>query len=165
MQSYYLHHSRESRTKLLVYLSTVEGAEARLPTRLAKIPPHFSVLADRRFYHGSILYHNFNAMICPHFLNSRNQFSSGEVQVEIPLCRLRYTSEVGFAMFALEEGAANEISYQIFRIVHHILHWAYANINIHQPLRKPVDYDTYPLIDEAFDPLQYVIVSLWFNSF
>ncbi|KAJ1404197.1 hypothetical protein B484DRAFT_470130 [Ochromonadaceae sp. CCMP2298] len=159
MLAYYLHETRATRTRMQGYLHPTDAfpAAIRLPTRLGKLPPGYKMLADRGFYHNSIYYPNLNGVICPHFLQGRSQFSSGEIQADIPLCRLRYTSEVGFALFALEEGAADEISYHKFRIVHHIVHWAYSNINLHQPLRKPPTYDTFPCKDESFDELEYTV--------
>jgi hypothetical protein len=153
MLSFYLHHTRELRHKHTLYLSGQSLESVLLPTRLGKLFAGLKMLADRFFFYNSIYYPNLNGVLCPHFLSSRSQFTSGEVQVDIPLCRMRYTSEVGFALFALEEGAADEITYHKFRIVHHIVHWAYANINLHQPLRKPPTYDSFPLLDSTFNIL------------
>ncbi|KAJ1432455.1 hypothetical protein B484DRAFT_462108 [Ochromonadaceae sp. CCMP2298] len=94
--AYYLHHTRDLLASMVRFLShpTDPGPEVRLPTRLGKVPPWYKFLADRGLFKHSVLYPNLNGVLCPHFIQGRSQFRSGEVEAYIPLCRLRYTSEM-----------------------------------------------------------------------
>lgn len=83
------------RTDMLLHLNGEAGQNMPqyLLTRLAKIPPGLTVLADRGFYFDEPSYPNVNAQVTSHFLTCREQTESDEVSRDLTTCRLRWSSD------------------------------------------------------------------------
>ena len=130
------------RADMLSLLNGEAGDKASplLMTRLAKIPPGFTVLADRGFYFDAPSYPNVNAQITPHFLTSREQFESNEVSRDLITCRLRWSSEAIFSRVTDHEVLTDVVPYSHFSILTSAIHWGHAHANLMQPFNSPVNY-------------------------
>lgn len=114
-----------------------------VPTRLTKVPPGYSVLADRGFVFDSVKYPNLNSMVTPHFLGGREQFTKGEIEIDRGVCTLRYTSEAVFSHIFNEKTLKDSIPYGLFSILNDAWDCGHAIANLNQPLRKPENWDAY----------------------
>jgi hypothetical protein len=101
-----------------------------------KVPPGYRGLGDRGFHNTSRYYDNVNPVLTPAFLSGRLQFTADEVQSDHATCKLRYTCEVAYSRVTNEAALKDSIPYSRFSILHHIIHWGHANINLGQPLQK-----------------------------
>ena len=140
--SYYLQFMHTLRADMLLHLKGEAGQNMPpyLLTRLAKIPPGFTVLADRGFYFDAPSYPNVNAQITPHFLTSREQFESDEVSRDLITCRLRWSSEAIFSRVTDHEILTDVVPYSHFSILASAIHWGHAHANLMQPFNSPVNY-------------------------
>ena len=109
-------------------------------TRLAKIPPGYTVLVDRGFYFDAPSYPNVNAQITPHFLTSREQFESDEVSRDSITCRLRWSSEAIFSRVTDHEVLTDVVLFSHFSILASAIHWRHSHANLMQPFNSPVNY-------------------------
>ena len=144
--SYYLHHTTELREQMLLRLTGVVDNNLQpliLHTNLAKLPPGYSVLADRGFANDAPKYPHLNPHITPHFLAKRQQFTKGEVEIDRGVCTLRYTSEVVFAHIFNENTLKDSVRFGLFSILNDSWDWGHASANLLQPLRKPANWDAY----------------------
>ena len=117
-----------------------ENVPPYLMTRLAKIPPGYTVLVDRGFYFDAPSYPNVNAQITPHFLTSREQFESDEVSRDSITCRLRWSSEAIFSRVTDHEVLTDVVLFSHFSILASAIHWGHAHANLMQPFNSPVNY-------------------------
>jgi hypothetical protein len=142
--SYYLYETVAFRAAMLDYYHNPACIHEVLhPTRLAKYPPGTLILADRGFYLHTMLYTNMNGHITPYFMAGRSQFTADESLADLLACRLRYTNEVGFARVTQEGMLRDTIAYEYFPVIHHVVNWAFANVNLSAPLRNPAGYCDY----------------------
>mmetsp|Transcript_2942 Transcript_2942/g.5000 ORF Transcript_2942/g.5000 Transcript_2942/m.5000 type:complete len:493 (+) Transcript_2942:257-1735(+) len=154
--SYYLSHTRGRRNSLWLYLNGM-GPEVRLPTRLEKMPLHYAIVGDQGFAKDSIYYPNVNAVITPDLPLGVPQRFVDTVMLDFDLSRKRYKNGIGVVPFVQDELESDEMRHQLARILHHVVHSEYANINLHQPLRSPPDWDSYLSDEDAIpaDDSQY----------
>jgi hypothetical protein len=140
--SYYLEFMNDLRTDMMSHLNGDAGDKEAplLMTRLAKIPPGFTVLADRGFYFDAPSYPNVNAQITPHFLTSREQFESDEISRDLITCRLRWSSEAIFSRVTDHEVLTDVIPFSHLSILASAIHWGHAHANLMQPFNSPVNY-------------------------
>ena len=140
--SYYLDFMHGIKADMLSHLNGEAGDKAPplLMMRLAKIPPGFTVLADRGFYFDAPSYPNVNAQITPHFLTSREQFESDEVSRDLITCRLRWSSEAIFSRVTDHEVLTDVVPYSHLSILTSAIHWGHARANLMQPFNSPVNY-------------------------
>ena len=144
--SYYLYHTRDIPHQMWLRLTgQVDNATDPLnvPTRLAKLPPGYSVLADRGFAHDAPKYPFLNPHITPHFLARRKQFTKGEIEIDRGVCTLRYTSEVVFSHVFDENTLKDAVPSGLFSILGDSWDWGHAAANFNQPLRPPADWEQY----------------------
>lgn len=114
-----------------------------LKTRLAKFLPQYGMLTDRGFAKDAPKYPNFNPHITPKFLMKRAQFSLGELEGDMKVCTLRYTSEAIFSHVFDEECLKDVVPYSFLNTLEDSWNWGHAAANFMLPLRNPKDWDEY----------------------
>ena len=148
--SFYLHESTPYRSNLLKYFANPEDAilltdfaTSICPSRLAKFPTGWIILADRGFSKDAYLYPNMNRHITPTFLAHQSQFTSGEISRDRVICEHRYTCEVVFSRFNDVMCLRDVVPYQFNNIMTDAVHWGFAHNNLQQPLKNPAGYVEY----------------------
>ena len=99
-----------------------------------KLPAGWSLLADRGFWKTARFYPKCNPQLTPKFLKRRLQFTEEEVCIDMVLCKLRYTCEVGFARVTTIKGLRDRIAFPFFVDVDAMNHWGHAMVNLMKPL-------------------------------
>jgi len=102
--------------------------------RFKNFPAGWDMLADRGFAGTERSYPNMNRQRTPNFLKKRKQFAEGEVMIDMVLCKLRYTCEVGFARVTSMKSLKDRISFWFFNDLDSINHWGHAMVNLMKPL-------------------------------
>jgi hypothetical protein len=115
----------------------------RKRTRLAQIPATSAVGADKGYVRHAILWPNMNRHVLPHFLGKRQQFYQEELEEDINIKVRRYISEVVFSRGQTQRILQGVISYGDFAILDDIVSYALGCCNLFQPLKKPMDWESY----------------------
>lgn len=102
--------------------------------RFDHCPPGWEMLADKGFAGTARFYANLSPQRTPHFLGKRSQFTSGEVQDDLVICRLRYTCEVIFSRVANDRCLQDRIRFEFFPLLDYALHWGHAHNNLMKQL-------------------------------
>tara|TARA_B100000513_G_scaffold11683_1_gene4869 strand:+ start:984 stop:3107 length:2124 start_codon:yes stop_codon:yes gene_type:complete len=146
MLSYYLHCFEKWRLDLLNAIN--EGSFVVLtnfcPTRLSKFPVGWVVLADRGFAYDALKYPNFNIHVTPAFVNKRSQFTYEELQKDLKVCQLRYTSETHFSRCTEVKMLQDIVPWDFFSILQPSNDFCNGRSNLlHLPLQAPENWDEY----------------------
>jgi hypothetical protein len=146
MLSYNLKKTVEARRKLREGLEnpTPPGSvQYRLPVRLARFAPNTALLTDRGYTKFAHLYPNLNAHITPTFLEGRAQFDYEDMQRDVPIKKLRYTSEVVFSRMQQTKLLQGTIKFNDYVVFDSVISYAAGLSNLTMPLREPRDWKNY----------------------
>ena len=141
--SYYIDKNRELIKAMKDYLTGQQNNPVRLGTLFSKFAVGTDVLADRGFVFITLSLPHANKCVTPAMRNGRAQFTYGELTKDMKTCMLRYGIEVSYSRVATEESLSGEIRYALFKYLPHLVDWAHANTNLHQPLQNPTDWYEY----------------------
>jgi hypothetical protein len=141
--SYYLDRTSATRKQMLLQLSGRQNNQLILNTGLAKFLKKYGMLTDRGFANDAAKYPNFNPHVTPKFLKKRTQFVMSELQDDLKVCTLRYTSEAVFSHVFDEESLKDVVPYSYLNTLEDSWNWGHAAANFMQPLRNPKDWNSY----------------------
>ena len=104
----------------------------QIPTRLAKIPPGYKILADQGFDGDNLSYPNFNYVITPVFLtkNKDGQFSMDDLKRDRNKSELRYTCKVVYTGVVSEKVLRGVIPNHVTAHIDHANSWAHGHSNL-----------------------------------
>ena len=105
-------------------------------SRLKKFPGGWGILADRGFARHQRIYPNWNRHYTPAFISGRKQFSYGELETDIRVCQLRYTSEVVYSRVTDETCLTDTVRRGLWPIMDAAWDWGHANGNLLRTLQK-----------------------------
>ena len=145
--SAYLHMTSEYRLDLLCHmgspLASSHNQNGRaLPNvwhRLAKIPKHICMLADKGFAKTDRFYPFLVRIKTPPVMRGRHvkQHTTAELNDKAELCRLRYTCEVVFSRVVILDSMKDIIPYHNMHAIPAAVEWGHAQSNLLLPLRLP----------------------------
>ena len=154
--SYYLRYTRNERAKLLQLLKDETTEWIYIEVGTSKIPPGWYLLADRGFADDTMKYKNLNSILSPCFLEGRKQFTIEEIKKDIPLCKLRYSSECIFSRVTDLKICSDIVAVNNFSIFNEAVSWGHARNNLQQPYYAPSNYWDYILEERGQEFLQYL---------
>ena len=143
MFAFYLFFTKADRSTLLELLRDERNELICIVTGTSKIPAGWYILSDRGFADDTAKYRNLNPILCPTFLDGRLQFTYDDLKKDIPLCKLRYSSECIFSRvtdIAICSGTIPVVNFEIFNDA---VAWAHGRSNLQQPYYKPAAWDEF----------------------
>ena len=158
--SYYLKYTRDERAKLLQLLKDESTEWIYIEVGTSKIPPGWYLLADRGFADDTMKYKNLNSILSPCFLEGRKQFTIEEIKKDIPLCKLRYSSECIFSRVTDLKICSDTVAVNNFHIFNEAVAWGHARNNLQQPYYAPSNYWDYILEERGAEFLQYLQIKI-----
>ncbi len=115
----------------------------RLWPRLAKIPPGKYILADKGFCKDSVYFPNRNIIYTPILLESRSQYTRGEIAYGRRVKKNRYSCETVFSRVTDVSILVETIPRGKMRWINDACDWAHGRANLQQPLLYPKNWDVY----------------------
>ena len=156
MLAFYVFFTKADRDTLLGLLRNESNELICIATGTSKIPAGWYILSDRGFADDTAKYRNLNPILCPTFLDGRAQFTYDDIKKDIPLCKLRYSSECIFSRvtdIAICSGTIPVVNFEIFN---EAVAWAHGRSNLQQPYYKPAVWDEFVLETRGPDYLNYL---------